>query len=291
MSMSQRFSRRELLMRGGALGASALVAPLLARQGSGLLKGAVRPQATTTTVTYCTDSSLGPLIQPFVTKFNKQFAPVSAQLSLIPTNYETVLETKFAAGAPGIDMVLADPGYANYWYESGWTQALDGLPGLAQINADMSIPSLKPDLISSDGKQMAIPYYNGTVLFAYNKALLSKYDIAPPTTWAEFTAACTKMKKAGLDYPFAAFWDADFGIVFYNFLAHCASEGMTTGFNRPPSSRPSTPTRSPSRYSSSGGNGSRRGLWRRTFWHRLTPASPTCFRPARLLSHWLTTSS
>jgi ABC-type glycerol-3-phosphate transport system substrate-binding protein len=78
---------------------------------------------------------------------------------------------------------------------------------------------------------MAIPYYNGTVLFAYNKALLSKYDVAPPTTWAEFTAACTKMKKAGLDYPFAAFWDADFGIVFYNFLAHCASEGMTTGFN------------------------------------------------------------
>ncbi len=231
MSMSQRFSRRELLMRGGALGASALVAPLLARQGSGLLNGAVRPQATTTTVTYCTDSSLGPLIQPFVTTFNKQFAPLSAQLSLIPTDYETVLETKFAAGAPGIDMVLADPGYANYWYESGWTQALDGLPGLAQINADMSIPSLKPDLISSDGKQMAIPYYNGTVLFAYNKALLSKYDVAPPTTWAEFTAACTKMKKAGLDYPFAAFWDADFGIVFYNFLAHCASEGMTTGFN------------------------------------------------------------
>ena len=145
-----------------------------------------------------------------------------------------MLETKFAAGAPGIDMVLADPGYANYWYESGWTQALDGLPGLAQINADMSIPSLKPDLISSDGKQMAIPYYNGTVLFAYNKALLSKYDVAPPTTWAEFTAACTKMKKAGLDYPFAAFWDADFGIVFYNFLAHCAVRGHDHGVQRGP---------------------------------------------------------
>lgn len=229
MALEGTWSRRELLVRGAALGAGALVVPRL-----GAVRGLVGQgtrDATATTITYVTDSSLGPLIAPFVSIFNKQFSPLKAQLSLIPTDYETVMETKFAAGAPGIDMVLADPGYANYWYESGWTQALDGLPGLAELNADMAVPSLKPDLISGDGKQMAIPYYNGTILFTYNKSLLAKNDIAPPTTWAEFTAACKKLKKAGVEYPYAAFWDADFGLIFYNFLAHCASEGLTTGFD------------------------------------------------------------
>lgn len=228
MEYDGRVSRRSFLVKAGSIGALGIAAPALAgcassSTGVGGSSGG--------TITYATDSSLGPLLAPVIQQFNSEYGNLSAQLSLIPTNYETVIQTKFQAGAGGIDVVFSNTGYADYWYESGWIQALDGLPGLEQMNADLYPQSLKQDLFaSSDGKQIAVPYYSDTLLFTYNKSLLNRHDIAVPTTWDEFTAACQKLKKAGLTYPFAPFWDSDFGSVLFTFLAHCASQGMTQAF-------------------------------------------------------------
>lgn len=230
MGYDGRVSRRNLLAGAGFIGAAAIAAPALAACGSS------SPQAGGSggpggSVTYATDSTLGPLLAPVIQQFNSEYGPLTAQLSLIPTNYETVIQTKFEAGAGGIDVVFSNAGYADFWYQSGWIQALDGLPDLAQMNADIYPQSLKQDLFSStDGKQIAVPYYSNTLLFAYNKSLLDRHGVAVPTTWDEFTTACQKLKQAGITYPFAPFWDSDFGNIVFGFFAHCASQGMTQAF-------------------------------------------------------------
>jgi len=153
------------------------------------------------------------------------------QFSLIPVNYHNVMQTKFAAGGQGIDMMFANSGYAEHWYKSGWTRAINGLPGLGALNADIDPQGLKADNFSiSDHKQIAIPYYTGIPLFVYNKDIVSKNNIAIPTTWDEFTAACTKLQQAGITHPFAAFWDADSANVGRSFFTHCASEGLKSLF-------------------------------------------------------------
>ena len=230
--MNRKLSRRDFIATSSLLGAGVLIAPKL--EGLGHSVGQPRlahPRVAAATVTYATDASLGPLLTPVINQFNSEYRPLRAQLSLIPTDYETVIQTKLEAGAGGIDVVFSNAGYAEFWYESGWTRALDGFPGLASLNADIDPPSLKQDLFSSkDGKQIALPYYSNTLLFTYNKSLLAKHGVTVPTTWSEFTAACEKLQKAGLDHPFAPFWDSDFGNTVFQFFAHCASQGMTKAF-------------------------------------------------------------
>jgi ABC-type glycerol-3-phosphate transport system substrate-binding protein len=230
---SPRYPRHEFLRRGVALGAAVGAGSALGVPGA--FAAGTRPSAAArgaaSTITYATDVTLGPLLTPFIKKFNKEHAPLKAGLSLLSGSYPTLIATRFAGGGKGIDMVFSDPGYAELWYKSGWIQALDGLPGLKALNADIAGASLKKELFASDGKQIAIPYYSGLDLFVYNKATLAKYHVAPPNTWDELTTACTALKKAGVQFPFSPFWDKDFAFIFSTFLSHCASEGMTNVFS------------------------------------------------------------
>jgi ABC-type glycerol-3-phosphate transport system substrate-binding protein len=225
------YARREFLRRGIALGAALAAPGALGAERAFARGAATRGTLGTTTITYATDASLGPYLTPFFKKFGTEYAPLKAQLSLLSGAYETLIATRFAGGATGIDMVFSDPGYAEFWYKSGWIQPLDGLPGLDALNADISGASLKTDLLASDGKQIAIPYYSGLDLFVYNKAMLAKYGVKPPKTWDELTAACGKLKKAGVQFPFSPFWDKDFAFIFSTFLSHCASDGMKSAFD------------------------------------------------------------
>ena len=228
-----KYPRREFIQRGVALGAAVTGGAALGVPGA-LAAGNRRSSArrgTATTVTYATDATLGPLLTPFFKRFDKEYAPLKAGLSLLSGSYETLMATRFAGGGKGVDMVFSDPGYAEFWYKSGWIQPLDGLPGLKALNDDIAGSSLKAELHASDGKQIAIPYYSGLDLFVYNKSLLANNNLTPPTTWDELTTACTTLKKAGLQFPFSPFWDKDFAFIFSTFLSHCASEGMKSAFD------------------------------------------------------------
>src|SRR3954447_9311276 len=51
---------------------------------------------------------------------------------------------------------------------------------------------------SYDGKPFAVNYSYTVFGLWYNKALFAKNNWTPPTTWAEFTALCDKIKAAGV---------------------------------------------------------------------------------------------
>ncbi len=221
-----KITRRHFLAGAGAGLAAAAMVP------SGMSRAfAATPKLAVPTVTYGTDAGLGPYLSPWFKTFNKEYSNAHAALALLASYYPDI-EARLAAGGKGIDACFTDPGYAETWYQNGWIRALDGFPGLAQVNADVLPQSLLPDMFATDGKQIGIPYYNGTQIFAYNEQLLHKVSPTVPTTWAEVTSLCAELKKAGVESPMLAFWDKDFNTIVYVFMAYCASQGMTSAFDK-----------------------------------------------------------
>ncbi len=221
-------SRRRFIGATGA-GLAAVAVPSVVTKAA---KAATLP-----TVTYGTDAGLGPNLAPWFRTFNSQYKNAHAALALFSSYYPDV-QARLAAGGKGLDVVFTDPGFAETWYQNGWIQPLDGLPGLAELNKDVVPTSLKKDLLATDGKQISIPYYNSLQLFTYNDQLLRKVSHTVPTTWAQVTEMCGELKKAGVESPYCAFWNKDFNTIVYQFLTHCASDGMTTAFDSSPHNLP-----------------------------------------------------
>jgi raffinose/stachyose/melibiose transport system substrate-binding protein len=87
---------------------------------------------------------------------------------------------------PGQPASIISAGYAlnlsPYYFKYGW---------------DKIIPPTVVDYTSSDGKLWAIGDSVETTMFLYNKTIFEKAGVSVPTTWAEFIAACDKLKAAG----------------------------------------------------------------------------------------------
>jgi ABC-type glycerol-3-phosphate transport system substrate-binding protein len=227
----QLMNRKRFLAASGVALAAATAPSAFART----LKTTRR--ASVPTVTYGTDAGLGPYLSPWFKAFNSEYSNAHGSLALFGSYYPDV-EARLAAGGKGIDVVFSDPGYAETWYKNGWIRPLDGLPGLAELNADVLPVDLRKDLYATDGKQISIPYYNALRLFAYNEQLLHKVSKTVPTSWDEVTTLLGQLKSAGVESPYCAFWNKDFNTIVYTFLAHCASDGMTDAFDSSPHNLP-----------------------------------------------------
>ncbi len=68
------------------------------------------------------------------------------------------------------------------WEKEGWNDTLKS------ASASMTI----------DGKKWGVPYTYYQWGIYYRKDLFEKNGIAVPKTWAEFVAACEKLKAAGI---------------------------------------------------------------------------------------------
>lgn len=93
-----------------------------------------------------------------------------------------------------------------------------------------------------NGKQYALPIIVGSarVIF-YNKAILEKAGVQPPTTWDEFTTACEAIKATGA-VPFLQHWgDKAWGAmnaIFFPYLWQAggdlfSADGKTSTINSP----------------------------------------------------------
>lgn len=230
-TMIHAMPRRTFLARTAAAGLFA--SPLLAAACGGSSSSSGGSQPLNRPLAMAHDAAVASIFKPAIDQFNKEYAPLSVRFSGIAQNYEQVLQQRFAAGSADVDVCFSDPGYQELWYENGWIQPLDGLPGIDQLNADINNPDILKDLQSSkDGKQIALPYYTSGFMLHYIQPSLEKAGIATPTTWDEFEAACAKLKKDGVyATPYAAFWDKDFYQSAFTLISCAMGNGMTQLFD------------------------------------------------------------
>jgi multiple sugar transport system substrate-binding protein len=230
---SSPVSRRQFLGRGlPLLGAAVPLLGLAAScGGSGSSGGGT--EALDRPLGLVHDAGVRSLFTPALKRFNQLYKPLSVEFLGIAQNYDVVVQTRFQAGAQGIDVGFSDPGYQELWYENGWIQALDDLPGIETLNADINNPDILRDMKSSkDGKQIAVPYYSSQNLMHSIDSALEDAGVAVPESWDDFEQACAKLKGDGVyDAPFAAFLDSDFDEASYTLISCALSDGMTQLFD------------------------------------------------------------
>lgn len=67
------------------------------------------------------------------------------------------------------------------------------------IGADWKDQLLQTDQLSANGKQVGLPWMiTGSGLLWYNKTILDRVGVKPPTTLAEWQGACQKIQAAGI---------------------------------------------------------------------------------------------
>jgi raffinose/stachyose/melibiose transport system substrate-binding protein len=122
-------------------------------------------------------------------KVTVDFKPIKS------TDYLTVLPNDLKKSTGGPDVVQLKPyGPLQSYIKAGNLVPLDGQVDVSGWQ-DKVLQAAKG---KDDGKLYGVPYALQTLGVLYNKKIFADQNIQPPTTWAEFTAACDKLKKAGI---------------------------------------------------------------------------------------------
>lgn len=116
------------------------------------------------------------------------------------TSYNTVLSTALAGGKGPDLMMTRTYGGIESLAGAGYLMPLDEtkIPALKGF----SPAALASETMRSNKTLYAVPAASQTMLVIYNKELFEKNGVSEPRSWAEFIAACEKLKAAGL-MPFA----------------------------------------------------------------------------------------
>ncbi len=75
------------------------------------------------------DSAVGPLYEPYIKDFNTKYAPLQVETSYVTGDYPTLTQTQLAGGSVDYDVLFADDGFAQKWFDAGWIRALDDIDG------------------------------------------------------------------------------------------------------------------------------------------------------------------
>jgi multiple sugar transport system substrate-binding protein len=191
-------TRRELLKKGGALGAAGVAASSFGSVAPAL--GAIGAKKTQLSVlNWETGAGSGEAEGQGLLALGKQFTHLHPQIEVkyqaAPfATYTAALLTKIRSNTlPDIAILL--PG-ANH--KAAW-------PALLQFKAS-DIPYYKKLLFwreveSAPNKYFGIPLYGQGIVFYYNRSLFKKAGLnpdAPPQTWAQFTSAANALKAANI---------------------------------------------------------------------------------------------
>ncbi|GAA1815225.1 hypothetical protein GCM10009682_40380 [Luedemannella flava] len=91
--------------------------------------------------------------------------------------------------------------------------------GVVDVAKSVSQQAIWKSITSTDGAVYGAPFDLSAYVLYYNPDLFAKAKIAgPPKTWAELTDAITKLKAAGVKYPFAMEWGNTSWLEYFNFL-------------------------------------------------------------------------
>lgn len=218
-------SRAQFLGRtGAALASVGGLGSLLAACGGGS-DGSGEGEKLTRALGMHNNAAIGPQLEPFIDKFNKDYAPLSARASLVTGDYIPLTEQQLAGGDVEYDVLYSDEGTLESWYQNGWIRPIEGQDGVDELLANFT-PAFEQMTRASDGKLVALPCFQYIETFVVNQAHLEEIGAKAPESWDEFVEQCRELKAKGVTQtPYSPFWNKYAFLIWHMFAAETASDG------------------------------------------------------------------
>ena len=172
---------------------------VLAVVAAGITGGAAAAPVTLTIESWRNDD-LAIWRDKIIPAFEKQHPDIKVRFApTAPTEYNAALNSKLDAGTAG-DLVTCRPFDASLQlFQKGRLAPLNDLKGMQNFT-----PVARTAWSTDDGKTtFCVPMASVIHGFIYNKDLLSKAGVTPPTTVDEFFVALNKVKAGGRVVPLA----------------------------------------------------------------------------------------
>ncbi len=217
----RKFSRREIVKAGTALGISA---PMLA----GLARFGAAPAAAQGGPLTMVGWGYSPeIVEDNVNNFMALYEEdVEYQLTT-GGNYHQIVETKFLGGQrPSV--VYSESEYMYRWWKAGFIQDVEGIvgPEPTEFYKEEILPFGVANLSLPNGNMAALPYYSGYNAFVYNMDHLEQAGLEPPTTWEELNEQCRQLQTDGIsEHPFLSAQNHEWASLSWSIFAIWYSEG------------------------------------------------------------------
>ncbi|MBX3071029.1 MAG: carbohydrate ABC transporter substrate-binding protein [Thermomicrobiales bacterium] len=217
----RKFSRRQIIKAGTALGISA---PMLA----GLARFAAEPVAAQDGPLTMVGWGYSPeIVEDNVNNFMALYEEdVDYQLTT-GGNYHQIVETKFLGGqTPSV--VYSESEYMYRWWRAGFVQDVEGIvgPEPTEFYKEEMLPFGVANLSLPNGNLAALPYYSGYNAFIYNQDHLEQAGLEPPTTWEELNEQCRQLQTDGIsEHPMLSAQNHEWASLSWSIFAIWYSEG------------------------------------------------------------------
>jgi ABC-type glycerol-3-phosphate transport system substrate-binding protein len=143
-----------------------------------------------------------PFLRDTAAAFNQKYPNVKFNWNTMSwQDTHQKLAVALAAGSGAPDVVSIDGAQMQNFVDIG---------GLLDITKDLTpfakdFPAYKiAEVSDSNGNMFAVPWDIGPVSLVYRKDIFEKYEVTPPTTWAEYITTGQKLMKDGIAmFPFS----------------------------------------------------------------------------------------
>ena len=217
----KKFSRREIMKAGAALGISAPMLAGLARFGAAPARAQGAP------IKMVGWGYSPEIVEDNVNKFKAAYNEEVEYNLTTGGNYHQIVETKFLGGErPSI--AYSESEYMYRWWRAGFIQDIEGLAGpeSTEFYKTEILPFGVSNLSLPNGKMAGMPYYSGYNAFIYNRDHLDKAGLQPPTTWDELIAQCKELQSKGIsEHPFLSAQNHEWASLSWSIFAMWYSEG------------------------------------------------------------------
>ncbi len=234
--LGRRYDRRGFLVRaGGTLAVTGSLSGVLAACGGGgdsKSDKAEDPNYGTSKrpLGFHHDAAVGPLFAPYIEYFNDNYAPLRVKTSYVAQDYFAVTSQQLAGGSVDYDVLFADEGYLDNWYEKGWIRPIDEFDGVKDLIANLA-PGVEQEIRASDGKVLALPYFRGAELFVYNREHFEKIGSEPPESWDQFMEISRELKSKGIaQTPYSPYWISYAFLIWHQLAAEATADGAEPFF-------------------------------------------------------------
>ncbi|MGD9712342.1 MAG: ABC transporter substrate-binding protein [Thermomicrobiales bacterium] len=217
----RKFSRREIVKAGTALGISAPMLAGLARYGAA--PAAAQDGPLTMVGWGYSPEIVEDNVNNFMALYDEE---VDYQLTT-GGNYHQIVETKFLGGQKP-SVVYSESEYMYRWWRAGFIQDIEGIvgPEPTEFYKEEMLPFGVANLSLPNGNLAALPYYSGYNAFIYNMDHLEQAGLEPPTTWEEMNEQCRQLQTDGIsEHPFLSAQNHEWASLSWSIFAIWYSEG------------------------------------------------------------------